>query len=121
LFWIFLVRLSEFFVFTSFQKKKATGIAKKRSRGKKLLLSGINDCYARTDYRRFLSGNRQEVPLVRTNCRRGIRFSILPQRAAAVKKTVVAGGITAQNRIAARKKPCCLNSFSFVAVRFTSF
>ena len=84
------------------KEKSDRNCKKKRSKGKASAFR-INDCYARTDYGRFLSGNRQEVPLVRTNCRRGIRSSILLQRAAAVKKTVVAGGITAQNRIAARK------------------
>jgi len=88
---------------------------------KSFCFPGLTTAMLGPDYRRVLSGNRQEVPLVRTNCRRGIRCSILPQRAAAIKKTVVAGGITAQNRIAARKKPCCLNSYSFVAVHFTLF
>jgi hypothetical protein len=42
LFWIFLLRLSEFFVFTSFQKKKATGIAKKSAaEGKNFCFPGL--------------------------------------------------------------------------------
>jgi hypothetical protein len=79
--------LSEFFVFTSFQKKKATGIAKKNAaEGKNFCFPGLTTAMLGLTTAAFYLETGKKCRLSGTNCPRGIRSSILPQTAAAVKR-----------------------------------